>query len=142
MQIARALPKLGIMTRRTLSRGREEWTQGLAFWLLLLSIFANASVSAGAPLRGAPGSGFRASTAEAAIAPRRAPLPVKQAQLRARDEGGSVGPDADRDPIVGSASPSLPTRAAVDTALPSLRGSSRAGEGGAAFFSARAPPSA
>ena len=120
----------------------KAWRQGLAFWLLLLSIFTHAVVPAGAPLHRTPGSAFSATTAEVAIAPERNSAATGQAQPGAGDEGDSKGSGASDDPPFTSFAagvPSLRLAEAATISWPALP-TPRLG-GGAASFSARAPPS-
>ena len=120
----------------------KAWRQGLAFWLLFLSIFTHALVPAGSPLHRTSGSAFSATTTEVAIAPKRKPLSAKEVQSGAGDEGSSEGAGGTDDPLLTLFGGSAPTFRASDpaqTLWPTV--SSRSLDGGAAPFSARAPPS-
>lgn len=120
----------------------KAWRQGLAFWLLLLSIFTHAIVPAGSPLHRTPGSAFSATTAEVAIAPKRKSSASEPAQAGASDEGDSNGSGAAGDPPVQSlGAAALPAWSAEPATGPWAAIPSRRAVDGAAAFSARAPPS-
>lgn len=129
------------MHQASVHRGKT-WRQGLAFWLLFLSIFTHALVPAGSPLHRTSGSAFSATTAEVAIAPKRKPLAAKEVQPGAGDEGsleGAGGADDPPLPLSGGTPPAFRPSDPAQTLWPTV--SSRSLDGGAAPFSARAPPS-
>jgi hypothetical protein len=129
------------MRHRSPALDGKAWWQGAAVWLLLLSIFTHAVVPAGSPLHRTPGSAFSATTAEVAIAPKRKSADTEQAQPGSGDEGGSQGSGASDDPPAALqahsafASPFHASEPRHRLAFASLRA-----DGGAASFSARAPP--
>lgn len=134
-------PYVRIMTRgEPLPDGRL-LNRALATWLLLLSIFTHAFVPLGATVQAASGSAFAASTAEVSLAPRRLSLPGKaQAQLRAREDGGSAGPSGDTPGFPLPFAPAIPPAGSSLVAAPFPAAPVRAPAPSASPFSARAPP--
>jgi hypothetical protein len=130
------------MVHRVSVNEGKAWRQGLALWLLLLSIFTHAVVPAGSPLVRTSGSAFSATTAEVAIPPKRNMPADEQAAPGGGSEGSSEGAGYGDDPSKG-----LSVRAASvpwpaeRTEPPYPAYPNRTQEGGAAPFSARAPPS-
>ena len=128
------------MHRATVPDGKA-WRQGLAVWLLLLSIFTHAVVPTGSPLQRTSGSAFSASTAEVAIAPKRKTVRTEQAELSDADAASSEGAGSgDRSPLPVE-DESFP-RSGIAREATLVFGTAWVGvpKGGAAPFSARAPP--
>ena len=116
----------------------ETRNQGPALWLLLLSILAHAFVPPASPVqRAAAGSAFSVSTAEVSLAPRRAGLSAKR-HLQEDNDWASAGGDADDGSF--AAEPLVP--ASFEALAPFTPAESWPASGGAAPFSARAPPAA
>lgn len=130
-----------MMHRASVHDGKA-WRQGLAFWFLLLSIFTHAVVPTGSPLQRISGSAFSATTAEVAIAPKRKTIGTEQAEVGGRVEGSSHGAGTGEPPSLHLAHESLSPRMAAQGTPPLIGAvSARIPHGGAAPFSARAPPS-
>lgn len=117
------------------------WRQGLALWLLLLSIFTHALVPAGSPLQRMSGSAFSATTAEVAIAPKRKGPGAEQVELRDTDSGSQGAAAADDPPSLFAGGAVSSAWAQQPAKLSRQPVTSRPPAGGAAPFSARAPPS-
>lgn len=130
------------MVRRAFQSEGRGWRQGLALWLLLLSILTHAVVPAGSPLVRTSGSAFGATTAEVAIAPKRNTAGGEQSAQTGSDQGSAEGAGTAGDPPARpAASPASPPWP-IDRARPPFPAySTRTPDGGAASFSARAPPS-
>ena len=116
--------------------------QGLALWLLLLSIFTHAFVPLGSPLDRSAGSAFSISTGDVSLAAKkRAPLKTRQAQIRSVDD---AGPDGSGETEHGSVPVSAGQRLANDAVQSAGHVAWPEGvlvsRGCAASFSARAPP--
>lgn len=128
------------MTHQARAPVGQAWRQGLAFWLLLLSILTHAVVPAGSPLQRISGSAFSATTAEVAIAPKRKSAASEQVNSGLSDEGRSEGAGAEDPPLLPSAAPASTSWTARFETGPWPVVPFRPSEGGAAAFSARAPP--
>jgi hypothetical protein len=115
--------------------------RAMALWLLLLSIFTHAVLPAGSPVQGRPGSAFSASTADVSLAPTRRSLAGDQFQLGTADDESSKG-SAPPDPaILSGAFTAAPAGQAAPAPEFPPEAPAAPGDGGAASFEARAPPS-
>jgi hypothetical protein len=130
-----------MLTGRSVSAGKA-LRQGAALWLLLLSILTHTVVPAGSPLVPTSGSAFSAATAEVAIPPKRETASSEQAVAGGGEDGGSKGGSLADDPPApfpaeAASIPWPPERAKSPSPEPWTTDR----KGGAAPFSARAPPS-
>lgn len=129
-----------MMNRASVTDGKA-WRQGLALWLLLLSILTHAVVPAGSPLQRGAGAAFSAAGAEVAIAPDRRTPGAGRAGLTVAEEGSPEGAGVGDDPQSPVASGRFQGLSAAHEAKVAGPPPTRPARGGAAPFSARAPPS-
>jgi hypothetical protein len=129
------------MVHQASRRDGDVWRQGLAAWLLLLSILTHALVPIGSPFQRTAGSAFSTATSDVAVTPKRQQRAFEENAIKGgggqseEQSRGSGDPPAGLSVQLSTIQPQLER-----TVVPSSVPHGLVPLGGAAPFSARAPP--